>query len=437
MNSVSATAVEAPTRIIPDHDGMRRFMLAVILVETPFQLDSNFYYQTDLAAMGAITGINFSLTTICLAVLYATSFPRLVISAPGNDRPLWKPALPLVAYLGVLSISILVASNKTLAFSEIFLLLQTLLLFVYVVYWIRTREDVLFVVSMLLLGLFLQSAVMLAVPMMGHDLTLGPLTSRIDRNDRLEGTRGSPINAASYLALLLTPAVGVLLTPSPRRYQWLACAALGLGTAALVLTMSRGGWLAFGLSCGVLCYCAWRRGWISPAVPAILAILFAVSAILFQDAILSRLTGDDEGSAYARIPLARLALQMISDRPWIGVGANNCAVAAESYTGALFLRSEWIYTVHNKYLLVWIETGVLGLAAFMWFLGATLRRGWQAWKSEDRILAPLGLAFAAALLGHMAHMMFDVFHSRPQVQSLWLVAGVITAICHVGIERRS
>jgi len=43
-------------------------------------------------------------------------------------------------------------------------------------------------------------------------------------------------------------------------------------------------------------------------------------------------------------------------------------------------------------------------------------------------LAPLALGFTAAILGHMAHMMFDTFHSRPNVQSLWLDAAMIGAL---------
>ena len=35
--------------------------------------------------------------------------------------------------------------------------------------------------------------------------------------------------------------------------------------------------------------------------------------------------------------------------------------------------------------------------------------------------------------GQMAHMYFDIFHSRPQVQTLWLVAALIIAM-HKNIE---
>jgi putative inorganic carbon (HCO3(-)) transporter len=95
------------------------------------------------------------------------------------------------------------------------------------------------------------------------------------------------------------------------------------------------------------------------------------------------------------------------------------------------IRSEWFYTIHNKYLLEWVELGVLGLAAFLWFLLSTIRRGWSTWQRQDRLLAPLSLGLILAIVGQMVHMSVDVFNSRPQVQSLWLCAGLVIALSRI------
>jgi O-antigen ligase len=295
---------------------------------------------------------------------------------------------------------------------------------------------VLFIVSMLLVGLLLQSVVMVAVGLVKHDIGFGNVIARIDRT-RVEGTLGSPINAAAYLSLLLAPSLGLLVAPVARRYKCLAAAALGLGTMALVLTQSRGGWIACVVSCGIVCVLAWRRGWLSLAVPTAIAALIIMLVFVFHETLLARLFADDGGSASARLPLFQLAFHMIADHPLLGVGANNCAFVSEDYTNTVALRSAWFYTVHNKYLLVWVETGILGLSAFLWFLAATLRRGWLTWKINNRFLAPLGLAFSAAMMGQMIHMFVDVFHSRPQVQTFWLIAGVVTAIYNVSKDEAS
>jgi O-antigen ligase len=123
----------------------------------------------------------------------------------------------------------------------------------------------------------------------------------------------------------------------------------------------------------------------------------------------------------------KLGLRVIMDNPVLGVGVNNFPIVMKQYIRQEFGRA-WLYAVHNKYLLVWAEAGIGGLLAFIWFLLATIRRGWDCWNLKDRFLSPLALGFTAAIAGQMVHMFVDVFNSRPQVQLLWLVAGLITAM---------
>jgi putative inorganic carbon (HCO3(-)) transporter len=119
---------------------------------------------------------------------------------------------------------------------------------------------------------------------------------------------------------------------------------------------------------------------------------------------------------------------MIGDHPIVGVGSNHATVAGMQYVALPEFRSDWFYTIHNKYLLEWVELGLLGLAAFLWFLLTTIRSGWSAWRRQDHLLAPLALGLVLAIVGQMVHMSVDIFNSRPQVQSLWLCAGLVIAL---------
>jgi len=131
----------------------------------------------------------------------------------------------------------------------------------------------------------------------------------------------------------------------------------------------------------------------------------------------------------------RTALEMIRDHPLLGVGPNNYSVAMKQY-GAIYGKwGDWVYTVHNKLLLVWAETGPGGLVAFLWFLAATIRLGWQGWKAGDPWLSPLALGFTAALIGHIVHMQVDLFSARPEVQLLWVVAALVAVIDFAARDR--
>ena len=174
---------------------------------------------------------------------------------------------------------------------------------------------------------------------------------------------------------------------------------------------------------------AWYRRWISAWLPVTIALCtVCLLGSLFQERVAERLSGDETNAIHGRIPLLQLAWQIICDHPVLGVGINNDALVTDQYAVLPQFRGEWLYMVHNKYLLEWAELGLFGLAVFVWFLVSTLRAGWRVWQSQDALLAPLALGLAAAILGQMIHMLFDIFNSRPQIQSLWLYAGLLMAM---------
>jgi O-antigen ligase len=362
-------------------------------------------------------------------------------SAGPRLRPLFRLSLPLTLYLVFVALSILVARDATLSLFELFLFSQMFLLYIYIANSVRTREEVLFIVKLLLVGLILESVLMIGLANTGQSFGLEGISTRIDagktatETSRVAGTIGSANSAAAYLCMLLAVAMSVLLTSLRAYYKWLAIVALGLGAAALILTSSRGGWITFGLSTMILSGIAWRRKWLS--LKSLLLMLGIVVFVVsfFQGAILTRLSADDRGSAYSRIPLMKLALRIVGDNPMLGVGANNFSSIMDQYVTSEF-NHEFLYAVHNQYLLIWVETGIGGLIAFVWFLVVTVRRGWLGSRSSDPFLSSLALGLTVGVVGFMAHMSVEIFRGRPLTQLVWFVAGLITAVRELAGEER-
>jgi len=405
----------------------QRFLLAVIVMEIPLQLDSYLFYREKAAALGALGGLNISVTTVCLMILYAWWLSRSLL---GVTPPPWASILkdlPFIVYLATVALSVVVARDVMLTGFEIFLVFQAFLLYLYIARNVRTRGDVRFLITWLLIGLALQSLIMFALRITGSSVEIASVFARIDDGVRVGGTIGSPNGAASYLTLLLAPAFSLLFSRLEGRYKWLAAGAFCLGGGALLLTLSRGGWLAFAVSL-MLCYLLLsRRGLLSLRLHFTLLLTVLVLVLLFHNQVASRLVEPDNGSAYSRIPLMRLTWRIIGDHPLLGVGANNFAVVLRQYVTPDFSR-EWLYTVHNAYLLIWSETGIISLLAFLWMLAVVLRRAWRVWMRRDLLLSPLAAGFMAALVGQMVHMMVDLFNGRPQVQMLWMIAALISAM---------
>jgi putative inorganic carbon (hco3(-)) transporter len=185
--------------------------------------------------------------------------------------------------------------------------------------------------------------------------------------------------------------------------------------------------LAFVVSLLVLLIIGVRRDAISLRLPLAAVLATIVLAFPFYDAVSNRLLGNDAGAAASRVSLLELTLPMIRDHPLVGVGLNNYALAVPQYAGPEF-SGDWLSTVHNKFVLTWAETGLFALIAFVVFILATLRQGFRLSRSDDGLVARISLALAAGLVGQIVHMNVEIFTGRAQLQLLFLVAGLISAM---------
>src|SRR5689334_6855307 len=416
----------------------QRVLLAVVILDIPLQFGTHLFYREDDAALGALGGLSISATTLALAGLYLSWLIRAFANRDHVPRARVNVNWPLVAYFAITLLSFFVAQDVSLSLFEVCLLLEACLVYFYIAGNVRTREGVVFVVSVLLVACLVESVVMIVLRFAGMPSTIWGLPTHIHIDSdpkegfmRIGGTVGSSNFAAAYLSISLTCAASVLLTNLGHWCKWFATAVLGLGSIALILTLSRGGWLALALSLALLCFVTWRRRGLSLKAPIAVLLLLALLYVPFHSVIGARLFGDDRGSAESRIPLMNLAFRIVEDHPILGVGVNNFTVAMGPYLTSEF-REGFLFAVHNKYLLVLAETGIGGLIAFLAFFGGTVRKGWQCWNLKDPLLSPLALGFAAGIVGHMVHMTVDVFRGRPTQQLVWLIAGLLVAMCRIG-----
>jgi len=412
---------------------VQKILLAIVILDIPLQLGTHLFYRDADAVFGALAGLSISATTIALLGLYLSWFIQTTGNRISNSRQSMNVNVPLLCYLAFTALSLFVAQDIRLSFFELFLLVQMYLLFLYVANFVRTREEVLFVVSFLLIGCLIESVVVVALAFSDWPSGLwGPIHLRVDAQphggwSRIGGTIGSPNEAGAYLSLLLSLAVSLLFSDTPRKCKWLAAGVIGVGGTALILTFSRGAWLSFLAAIALLYVSLWRQNRPSLKIPIVAIAILLISYLPFRNAVEDRLLADDNGSAQSRLPLMNLAFRMISDHPLLGVGSNNFSTVMEGYVTRELQRG-FLYTVHNKYLLVWTEVGVGGLLAYLAFLFGVLRKGWACWKSNDPLLAPLALGITAGSLGYMVHQTVDIFHDRAVTQLLWFVAGLLFAI---------
>src|SRR2546430_5522089 len=175
-----------------------RILLAIVILDIPFQFGTHLFYREEDAALGALGGLSISATTIALAGLYVSWFIRSQANRNSQARLSLNINVPLLLYLAITAISVGVAQDVSLSLFEVFLLLEACLVYFYVASNVRTRQDVLFVVSLLLIACLLESLAMIVLKFTGMPSTIwgAPTHIHIDTDAkqgfmRIGGTVGS------------------------------------------------------------------------------------------------------------------------------------------------------------------------------------------------------------------------------------------------------
>lgn len=163
-----------------------------------------------------------------------------------------------------------------------------------------------------------------------------------------------------------------------------------LGGAAILFSFSRTTWLVGSfVGLGYLVKNWWKKKIIVTAI--FLSSLAIISLFYYRFAL--PLSGQEAFTH--RFFLAQLALEMVKTNPLSGVGLNNFISQLPHYwqqSGTIY----WFQPVHNLYLLIAAETGVMGLLVFLWLLVLTFRRLFKTsrWTLITALSAILALGFS-------------------------------------------
>ena len=229
---------------------------------------------------------------------------------------------------------------------------------------------------------------------------------------------------AGYLNLLLPYLLTGFFASANQRLRPL-WGYLVVGTLMTELaTLSRSALLAAGVSSGLgwMLFYVRRLGILLHLVLLVgLALVLITLTSLPQIALRSveNVVGRSRGGVVAsmvdfRLPYFRLGGAVWKDHFLLGVGPGRYQEAVDDYSGLLAeLKGKvrdyeiveekiWIHT-HNLYLQLGVEYGLLGLLAFLYFLG---RVGFRLVLHHDRSLWALG--GVGLLLAFMIHNFFDV-----------------------------
>lgn len=227
---------------------------------------------------------------------------------------------------------------------------------------------------------------------------------------------------ASGLGVLIPLAVGGLVwafhRPWPLRLLlWcLGAPALFLALAAVMLSNSRGAWLALAFAAAVGVFLAVRRrlarqvgGWIILGDGALVVLLaspafLVLATMVFPDFAPGPLGGSVDASATSRALLWREGLGLIADYRFTGSGLGATMMVLSTYV--FILHVGYLGHVHNLFLEMAIEQGVPGLIAYLCLVATAIASLVQAYQRR-RVPSVQVAATAASLTALYVHGLVD------------------------------
>jgi O-antigen ligase len=254
----------------------------------------------------------------------------------------------------------------------------------------------------------------------------------------------SSLGNTGFVAEYLVAALPIALARAfeAGRRGWLFRSAVLLGTLHLWLTQSRAGWLGALLAGGILLAAPSSPLRHGPGrsrlrrlalVGLLLAVVLGVLIPGLGPATAARLRvilDPAQASARVRVLIWRGAVELAARHPVRGVGLGNFEFAypeVRSVEEWRLSRRDVVDDAHNEYLHVAVETGLLGLVAFLWVLARLVR------LSRDLLRSPESRSEVAPLVASLAGLLFYAGFGFPLKNPVsgaywWMFLGYLSAM---------
>ena len=270
-------------------------------------------------------------------------------------------------------------------------------------------------------------------------------TSAAAKLTRVYSYLGNPNLLAGYLIPAVALSLAAVFVWQGLLPKALALTMVVVNSVCLVLTFSRGGWIGFVVCIFVflILLVYWYSVQLPPklrpwAMPALLTSCVGVMllAVMFVPAIRDRIgsifVGREDSSNNFRMNVWSAVVDMIRDRPIIGIGPGNNAF---NKIYPLFQRPKYTaLSAYSIFLETAVEMGLIGMLCFLWLLMVTINQGMQQLSRLRNLANRQGfwlMGAIATMSGMLAHGLVDTVWYRPQVQTLWWLVVAIIASFYV------
>lgn len=344
----------------------------------------------------------------------------------------------LLAFIVLVFISIVFSFYTITGFRFLLFYITCFLLVLTIVSSIKTERSLglfldIFLIGVTITGLYgIWQAKVVGVPV---DPSYTDITTNSNAAGRIFSTVGNPNNYAEILLLTLPFYMAVILNSKTVLkkiiYGLLAVPPL----LSLVWTGARMSWIAF--AAAVFVYVLFKNKKLIP-----LLILAGVVCLPFlPQSIMRRLMSinfESDTSILYRFQIYKTVLPMLKDYWLTGVGLGTDAFM--KVCGGYYLYTKGVVPphAHNIFLQIWLETGLAGIIAFVWFIIRMLKNSIRnIFIKTDKYINNILVAGVSSMTGVLLMGLSEYIWYYPRVMLVfWTIVAVILAGLSIANTRR-
>ncbi len=393
-------------------------------------------YDIKLGLMAAVFLLPFLPDELILLFMFFLLAVFAYKQSFGEFNPLTKATIdmPIVLFIIIIVISTITSINFMGSIRDLALHFGGLSFAFVMMNSVKTKEDFNKIYTMLVFSATLVALYGLYQYVVGVEIEAAWLD--VENNPgiktRVYSVFYNPNILAEYLIFTIPLSVSLLWHSKKLHKKIIFLGTTGITILALVLTLSRGGWLGFAFSALIFILLVERRLLLSIIPIVVGGVFFLPETILNR--ILSIGNLGDSSNAY-RIKIWDITMDIIRDHWVAGVGFGHLPY---KQTFETYIRTMPIFHAHNTYLETAAELGIPGLVAFLLFLFVLFKYGIiKLIKNDDKYIQVMAAGVISALGGVLLHGAVESVLYLPKIiLTFWIFVSFILTLVRISDQEK-
>jgi len=373
-------------------------------------IDKSMYYMLLLFALSS--NLSTAGTSIAMVIGLLLTIVKYV-NKPFNIEFDKKLLRGFIVFAITIFIAAICSQNSIISFKHIFATMNRFIPILLVIVFVKKREQLINILLCLSLSIFMDDIM--------------AIWQRIGGLGQPHGFNNTHTFLASHL-LAMIPLFWVLAMEEyslhPRYKAWFSMVA-GTSAVVLVLTDTRGAWLAMLAVC-VMYALLNRKKQFKILMLVLLALILAFLAFLYIPALQVRVLsiGDMQQTGNSeRLLMWQSSWKIFLDYPLIGVGPGEFANFYNNQYISPLAQEQGHTSPHNNFLLYLTETGIVGLSGFVYLFFCVINYFLRQYRNNSQLV--LSLAMLLVTVGILGEGLTDHNFGQASIARLyWFILGL-------------